>query len=159
MGHDELLSAETVDRAFSTLNLRGRFQLINVNRPWILDVAHNPAAAAVLAASLSPIARDSRVIAVVGMLADKDITGVITPFSESIDSWVAVPLHGSRTVPAAALAQQIANCTGKPCRIAQSIEEALETADTLSEPDTTVLVTGSFYVVGPALEWLDARRQ
>jgi folylpolyglutamate synthase/dihydropteroate synthase len=61
---------------------------------------------------------------------------------------------GSRAGPAAVLAQKIANCCMKPCRIAAAIPEALEAAERNAAPQDLILVTGSFYAVGPALEWL-----
>ena len=157
MGLGSILSKEMVNKAFSGLRLNGRFQVINANRSWVLDVAHNPGAAQVLADSLVSLAHAGPVTAVIGMLADKDVQGMVEPLSKLIDSWVAVPLTGTRAEPATKLAQKIANITNKPCRIADSIPGALEYADRRGDPDTLVLVTGSFYAVGPALEWLQAK--
>jgi folylpolyglutamate synthase/dihydropteroate synthase len=42
----------------------------------------------------------------------------------------------------------------KSCRITTAIPEALEAADRQAAPQDLILVTGSFYAVGPALEWL-----
>jgi dihydrofolate synthase/folylpolyglutamate synthase len=158
MGFGRLLSTDEVNLAFGRLTLNGRFQVIKARRNWVLDVAHNPASAAVLAGSLGDVAREGPVTAVVGMLADKDVEGIINPLSALVDSWVAVPLTGSRAEPATLLAQKIANITGKPCRIADSIPAALEAEDRRADPRALILVTGSFYTVGPALEWLQANR-
>ena len=143
-----------VNDAFGSLDLPGRFQVINLGRTWVLDVAHNPAAAAVLAESLRSLSHEGQVTAVIGMLADKDVQGIVEPLSELVDSWIAVPVAGSRAEPAPVLAQQIANCCAKPCRIAESMPEALEIADRQVDLQDLILVSGSFYTVGPALEWL-----
>ena len=113
-------------------------------------------AAAVLADSLRELSHEGRITAVVGMLADKDVEGIVEPLSELVDSWIAVPVAGDRAEPAAALAQKIANCSGKPCRVTEAIPEALQLADRQAAPQQLVLVTGSFYTVGPALEWLQS---
>jgi dihydrofolate synthase/folylpolyglutamate synthase len=88
------------------------------------------------------------------MLADKDVAGIVEPLARLVDSWTAVPVEGSRAEPAAVLARKIANCSIKPCRIATSIPEALDFAESRAPADEMTLVTGSFYAVGPALEWL-----
>ncbi len=154
MGVENILTTAAVNDAFASLDLPGRFQVINADRTWVLDVAHNPAAATVLAESLLSLSHAGRITAVIGMLADKDVQGIVEPLSELVDAWIAVPVAGRRAEPAPALAQQIANCCTKPCRIAGSIREALEIADRQRDPQDLILVTGSFYAVGPALEWL-----
>lgn len=158
MGLGQLLSTDMVNGALERVKLEGRFQVINARRTWVLDVAHNPASAAVLAGSLQRLAHDGPVTAVIGVLADKDVAGIVEPLSKLVDSWVAVPLTGSRAEPANVLAQKIANSTSKPCRVADSISGALEAVDRHADSDALVLVTGSFYTVGPALEWLAKNR-
>ena len=154
MGCEQILTTAAVNDALGKLSLPGRFQVINSRRRWVLDVAHNPAAAAVLAKSLQELSHAGPISAVVGMLAGKDVEGVVKPLSALVDSWIAVPVEGARAEPAAVLAQKIANCSSKPCRIATSMPEALETTERRAAPDELTLVTGSFYAVGPALQWL-----
>lgn len=158
MGLEPMLTETGVNAAFGTLRLDGRFQVVNARRTWVLDVAHNPAAAAVLADSLRDLTRETKITAIIGILADKDVCGIVEPLSALVDAWIAVPLTGTRAEPAAVLAQRIANCTGKPCRVSASIPEALETADRANDARQPVLVTGSFYTVGPALAWLKRNR-
>ncbi len=152
LGH--ILSTEQVNDAFGRLRLQGRFQVITGRRTWVLDVAHNPASAAVLARSLQKLPHKGPVTAIVGMLADKDVRGIIEPLAGLVDTWVAVPLSGTRAEPATALAQKIANANNKPCRIADSIPGALAAEDRRAAAQALILVTGSFYAVGPALQWL-----
>ena len=160
MGLEHILTVAQVNDAFGNLSLAGRFQVIQSSRrTWVLDVAHNPAAAAVLAESLQALSHAGKITAVVGMLADKDVQGVIDPLSALVDAWIAVPVEGARAEPVAPLAQAIANVSMRPCRIAQSIPAALETADREVDADQLILVTGSFYAVGPALAWLQQNRQ
>jgi dihydrofolate synthase/folylpolyglutamate synthase len=154
MGCEQILTTVAINNAFGRLSLPGRFQVINSRRTWVLDVAHNPAAAAVLAASLQELSHAGPITAVVGMLAAKDVRGIVEPLSELVDSWIAVPVEGARAEPAAVLAQKIANFSLKPCRIATSMPEALNFTERRAAPDELTLVTGSFYAVGPALQWL-----
>ena len=154
MGCEQILTTATVNDAFGRLTLPGRFQVINSRRTWVLDVAHNPAAATVLAASLQELSHAGPITAVVGMLAAKDVRGIVEPLSELVDSWIAVPVEGARAEPVAVLAQKIANFSLKPCRIATSMPEALDFTERRAASDELTLVTGSFYAVGPALQWL-----
>lgn len=158
MGCEQILTTAAINDAFGRLTLPGRFQVINSRRTWVLDVAHNPAAAAVLGASLQELSHAGPISAVVGMLGGKDVQGVVEPLSELVDSWIAVPVEGARAEPAAVLAQKIANCSLKPCRIATSMPEALDFTERRAASDELTLVTGSFYAVGPALQWLQQNR-
>jgi dihydrofolate synthase/folylpolyglutamate synthase len=154
MGLPHILTAAKVNRSMGNLKLPGRFQVIDSRQLWVLDVAHNPAAAAALRQSLELLAQDRRVTAVVGMLADKDIDGIIGPLASLVDSWVAVSAEGSRAESATTLAQNIANYCMQPCQIVDVIADALEVAERRTARQDVILVTGSFYIVGPALDWL-----
>jgi folylpolyglutamate synthase/dihydropteroate synthase len=60
----------------------------------ILDVAHNPHAAAYLAGRLKTLAKTGRVLAVIGMLHDKDIAGTLANLAPEVDAWYCAPLEG-----------------------------------------------------------------
>ena len=59
-----------------------------------------------------------------------------------------------RAVPAGELARQIANVCGRPCLIAETLEEAMESARRDASINDRIVVTGSFYLVGPVLQRL-----
>jgi dihydrofolate synthase/folylpolyglutamate synthase len=85
-----------------------RFQLLPGRPVVVLDVAHNPHAAAVLADNLSNIGFAPYTHAVFGMLADKDIAGVVNLLKGRIDFWYLASLPGARGVSAAQLARVLA---------------------------------------------------
>lgn len=155
LGLERLLEPAHVDRAFASLRLPGRMQVIEREQRWLLDVAHNPAAAAALAASLRQ-QRTPASVAIVGILDDKDVEGIIRPLAVFVDSWIAVTAASPRAIDAAELARRVANTTGKACLIADSPDMAIERARAMSGSGN-VLVTGSFFTVGPVLERLSAR--
>ena len=71
------ISSEAIARGLGAVHLEGRFQSIGAaGVEWILDVAHNPDAARVLAANLEARPVAGRTLAVCGILADKDAAGV-----------------------------------------------------------------------------------
>lgn len=155
MGHVELLRAEDVDAVLTGLAIPGRMQRFGSGPRWLFDVAHNPGAAVVLARTLREEARRGRTIAIFGMLDDKDVTGVLTSLRNLVDVWIAVTAESPRAIAADELARQVANQVNAACLIAGSIGEAMEQARRIVEPCDRILVTGSFYVVGPALQLLD----
>ena len=90
-----LLTRKTVQTAISTLQIPGRF--FNVpNKPVILDVAHNPDAAAYLANQLKQHPISGKTIAVFGVMADKDLDGIVTALQSTIDFWYLVELDRPR---------------------------------------------------------------
>jgi dihydrofolate synthase/folylpolyglutamate synthase len=149
-GFDALLNKDTIDEAFSRLRVPGRMQ--EIGRKWMLDVAHNPAAAAALAATLASRDCRGRTIVVLGMLDDKDVEGFVAAFEGIVDGWIAVTARSPRAIPANELARRVANATGKPCLVAGALAEALDRAAQLAVADDRIVVTGSFYVVGAALD-------
>jgi len=149
---DVKLVAEVLPR----VRLDGRGQRVVADGiEWYLDVAHNPAAAGVLAATLGAERRAGGVIAIIGMLDDKAVEGVIAPLNEHIGRWIAVAADSRRAIPAAELARRIANHSDRPCLVAESLSEALEIARREAGENDTILVTGSFYLVGPVLQQLE----
>ncbi len=102
-----------IERGLQTVKLPGRFQVVQQTSPrpveWILDVAHNPAAAHTLATQLAAEKRNGRTIAVCGVLSDKDVEGIVSELRNSFDSWVIVGLLGARALAPDALATRVQN--------------------------------------------------
>jgi dihydrofolate synthase / folylpolyglutamate synthase len=153
----ELLTTDAINSAFGKLALPGRLQWCGSGR-WLLDVAHNPDAAGVLAEALPGLAAGRAVTAIVGVLADKDVDGILRPLVPVVDDWIATTASSARALEARALAQSVANVACKPCLVVPALPDAMEEADRRAA-DNMILVTGSFYTVGPALEWLDNRQK
>lgn len=151
---ESLLQPDVVNRAFGRVQVPGRFQWVETSRRWLLDVAHNPDAARVLGDSLAELAHPGPVTAIVGVLADKDAAGIVAALRPRIDRWVAVAPDSPRAIAARELASIVANRCDKPCLVMDTVAAALRHVDAHASRDTLVLVTGSFYTVGPALEYL-----
>ena len=80
------------------VELPGRFQVLPGRPTIVLDVAHNPQAARVFAAALGTMGYHPRTTAVFGMLADKDIAGVVRAIVTRVDRWhvAACPVRAVR---------------------------------------------------------------
>lgn len=156
-GFDEAAAPELAAAVLPNVQLAGRGQRIERDGvEWLLDVAHNPAAAEALADVLSSAGPKTTTTAIVGMLDDKDVEGIAGVLSPHIDRWICVTAGSHRALPAAELGRRIANACNRPCLIAESLDEALDSARRDAPNNDRILVTGSFYLVGPVLEQLRA---
>ncbi|HRP86705.1 MAG TPA: bifunctional tetrahydrofolate synthase/dihydrofolate synthase [Gammaproteobacteria bacterium] len=141
-------------RALPRIALVGRLQRIPGQTEWWLDVAHNPDGAAVLAGALAAAPVRGRTLAVIGMLADKDVAAVGAALDGGIDAWFAATLPPPRGLDATTLAARLGGHVQTPVRTAPSVAAACEAARAAARPGDRVVVCGSFHAVGPALEWL-----
>lgn len=98
---------QAVRLGLAQASLPGRFQILPGQPLVILDVAHNPHAAAVLAQNLDNMGFHPYTHAVFGMLSDKDIAGVVAKMGSRIDHWYCTGLPGPRGVAGEALATQV----------------------------------------------------
>ena len=153
------LDRQALTEVVGELEVPGRLQRLEAGRTWLLDVAHNAESARVLAESISVLAAGRRIVAVIGVMANKDIAGLVEPLSSLVGEWIAVTADGERAAQADVVAAQVANSCDKPCLICADIPSALDAADQRADAQDIVLVTGSFYVVGPALDELYSRRE
>ncbi len=138
----------------------GRFQILPGQPAIILDVAHNPHAAAVLAQNLDAMGYYPETHAVFGMLADKDIAGVVARVQGRIDGWHVAALPGPRGASASAQAERLRAAGVSPDAIREhaSVESALESAQGAVQPADRILCFGSFLTVADAMRALEAQR-
>ncbi len=154
-GFTAALNLASVNAVLPEISLTGRAQRLMMHgTEWLLDVAHNPAAAAVLAETLQANAVAGSTTAIIGILDDKDVAGVILPLRDQVDRWIAVTADSHRAVPANELARQVANLCDQACLVADSLASAMEFARRDVAENDRILVTGSFFLVGPALKQL-----
>ena len=175
------ISLETVKKSLLEVELIGRFQTMKpaslmhlakmVQREvealprMIIDVGHNPHAARYLAEKLTALKAQSqgKLIAVCGILKDKDAAGVLTPLLPLVDEWHCVTLGGYRGQEGKALLltlrqvaeQQHLTVQG---RSADSVAEGVKSAVEMANKNDTVLVFGSFHTVGEFLTFSQPSR-
>lgn len=130
---------------FETATLLGRFQLVESAPNLYIDVAHNPEAATQLKKQVAGLSHP--VIAVCGMLKDKDIASVMSILSESFDSWHFADLPGPRGAKASELSKYCSNSITY-----SSVSEAIFAAkNEASLTNGVVVVFGSFVTVSEYL--------
>jgi dihydrofolate synthase / folylpolyglutamate synthase len=135
------------------VELPGRLQVLPGRPAVVLDVAHNPHAARVLANALPAMGHFSRTFAVFGMLADKDIDAVARALAPCIDRWYIAPLPGPRGATAARLAQALAagGIRESAIRTFDDIGQAFASARRDANETDRIAAFGSFLTVAAAL--------
>lgn len=98
-----VVSAQAVREGLNRASIGGRLQILPGEPTVILDVAHNPHAAGALAQNLDQMPSSGRTLAVLGMLNDKDVAGVLRLLVDRIDVWYCASLEGSRGLQASEL--------------------------------------------------------
>ena len=114
------VSAQDIRLGLANVELAGRFQVLPGKPAVVLDVGHNPHAAAVLAQNLGNMGFFPYTYAVFGAMGDKDIAGVLEHVKGEIDHWCVTALPTPRAASA------------------EDIEGALREAGVVDGPDTSV---------------------
>jgi dihydrofolate synthase/folylpolyglutamate synthase len=149
------VTREAIETGLRTVRLPGRFQVIPRRVEWVLDVAHNPAAANTLANQLRTSTEPRRTFAVCGILGDKDVDGIIAELRDSFAGWVVAGLSGARAVAPELLAERLRERGVEVVGVGRTVAAACQLANAAAGAGDRVVVFGSFLTVGPALEWLE----
>jgi dihydrofolate synthase/folylpolyglutamate synthase len=150
------VAPQAIAQGLRVAQVAGRFQRIACAPDIIVDVAHNPHAARALAATLTTLPASGRTLAVFGMLADKDVAGVIDALASSVDDWLVCTPDSPRALAASALASVLGQrvepghiaCVDDPVR-------ALAAARSRATVDDRIIVFGSFHTVTAVLASFD----
>ncbi len=145
------IAMKDIRRALAEVVLPGRFQILPGRPQVVLDVAHNPEAAAVLAANLGESGFSPETIAVFGMLRDKDIAGVVRAVAPRITRWHLATLPGPRGADAGLLSSIFLELKIQtPTTEHASVAEALAAARNEARESDKIVVFGSFLTVAGA---------
>ncbi|QSA97095.1 bifunctional tetrahydrofolate synthase/dihydrofolate synthase [Methylococcus sp. EFPC2] len=141
-----------VHEGLSSVKLQGRFQLIDGTPPVLLDVAHNPQSARVLADHLKARFPGRRVHAVFAVMRDKDIEGVVTPMAPLVDRWYLAPLKMPRAATSSELVDVFGHCSIDAVSEGYAdAASAFAAARRNAHNDDVVVVFGSFFLVSEFL--------
>ncbi len=144
---------EDLKAGLLNINWPGRFDIRDV-RPWLVfDCAHNPESARTLARALPEYLDFDTLALVVGMSGDKDVEGFAQFLAPLGPRVVLTQATTERALPVKELAQRAARAWAD-VRVVPDVAEACARARELAGPEGAVCVTGSFYVVGEAMQAL-----
>jgi dihydrofolate synthase/folylpolyglutamate synthase len=149
------VAMQDIRRGLAEVELSGRFQVLPGRPAVVLDVAHNPQAARVLADNLGGMAFHPRTWAVFGMMRDKDVAGVIAAMRPRVDRWLPATLAGPRAATAEALASALAAAgVAGPLPTFPSAAAAYAQAREQAGENDRIVVFGSFFTVADVLRVL-----
>jgi dihydrofolate synthase/folylpolyglutamate synthase len=150
------VAMQEVRRGLAEVTLPARFEVLPGRPQVILDVAHNVEAAKTLERNLAASGFASEVIAVCGMLRDKDVGGVLRELAPRITRWHLASLPGPRAAAAGELAMQLAALGVARASIHEheSPARAFAAARESAGENDKLVVFGSFLTVGEVKAWL-----
>ncbi|MDP9291451.1 MAG: bifunctional folylpolyglutamate synthase/dihydrofolate synthase [Verrucomicrobiota bacterium] len=137
------VSFDAIQRGLRSVRWPGRFQL--VGNEIVLDGAHNPAAMTRLATTWQEEFGEKKATVIIGILKDKDVTGICAAIAPIASSFIAVPVRSERSCTP----EEVCASLGARCSVAENVEAALAIAP------RPILVTGSLFLVGEALAILE----
>lgn len=156
---DIQLSDDVIRMGLARAQLAGRLQRFSDPINGIMDVGHNPQAAALLKTQLVKRPPKGKRYALLAMLADKDAQGVVTPLLDVVDEWLIAGLDVHRGQAATELFDKVASSVaGTPTHTFETVAQALDFAVKTMDKDDEVVILGSFFTVANAQTWLAANR-
>ena len=155
------ITPQTIERGIRETRWPGRFEVLTARPGWpeiVLDVAHNPAGAWALRSALSERYGDRPLLFVFGAMRDKaisEMTEILFPLAERV---IATRAENPRSATPEEI-QQAGARTGTEIEVAADIATALAQARQWAgtTPGKAIVVTGSIYLVGEAMQVLTAR--
>lgn len=157
-GANRQLDVDVVREGFAAVSSPGRLERVRTAPTILLDGAHNPHGMAATVGAVQEEFAFSRLIAVVGVLADKDAANLLELLEPVVDAVVVTRNSSPRAMPVEELARLATDIFG-PDRVtvAARMPEAVEAAVVLAESDVPgelsgvgVLITGSVVTVADA---------
>jgi dihydrofolate synthase / folylpolyglutamate synthase len=135
----------------------GRIQRVPGHPDVIVDGAHNAASAASLHDTIADCLPRRPTVLVLGCTEDKDVAAIVGALAPLAHFVVATQSHHSRAALATAVAT-VAAAAGLDTEFIPNLASALETAARRCPEDGVVIVAGSLFLAGEALEYLGTAR-
>lgn len=144
---------EQLAQGIASVDWPGRFQVLkNGGRTMVLDGAHNRDGMKTLVETWSEVFGSAKPTLVIGMLADKEWREMLSKALPLAARVIVVPVASERAVEPEMI-RQACGVSGVPraVRVAKSLKDGLD----MCRADPLVLVTGSLYLIGEALELIE----
>ena len=144
------ISEKAVESGLAAVNWRGRFEVVQRNPTVVLDCCHNPSGAFVLAKAFGEAFPGKKAVLVVGVSSDKKIDAIasnLAPIAET----VVVTEAAHRAMPARKIKESFER-QGKDAIVVPGVKEAVVKGIEAAGEHGIVLVCGSCFVVGEAMQ-------
>ncbi len=149
------LPAEVIAEGLEAVVAPARLEVVRRSPTVVVDTCHNPHGARATIEAMTEAFDFTPLIAVVAMMADKDVRGVLEVLAEAATTVVATGITGvARAMAPEALAELAGEVVGADrvvirSRMADAIDEAVRLADEAG-PGAGILIAGSVYAAGEA---------
>ena len=148
------ISEEHIRDGLKYASWPGRFDIVGQEPLFIIDGGHNPQCIEALVVNIRDYLAGKQVIALTGVLADKDYADMYKPVMPFVQEFVCVTPPNPRKLEAAELAKHLQS-VGAVATACACIEDGVATARNLAGRDGVVLCFGSLYTIGSIKEALD----
>ena len=148
------ITEEQLREGLKQVTWPGRFDIVSRDPLFIIDGGHNPQCIEALVKNIRDYLTDRRVIALVGVLADKDYADMFRPVMELVEQFVCITPDSPRKLEADDLAAYLRGVGAKAegCgEMIHGIRRCLE----LAGDDGVVLCFGSLYSIGAVKDTLE----
>ncbi|HEY0542728.1 MAG TPA: folylpolyglutamate synthase/dihydrofolate synthase family protein [Actinoallomurus sp.] len=155
-GVGDQLDADLVRAAFMAAPSPGRLEIVRTGPTVLVDATHNPAGMAATAAALTEEFGFTRLVGILAVMGDKDVTGVLEELEPVVDELIVSRNSSPRSMPAQELAVVAREVFGEDRvhlvpRLDDAIDRAIGLADASGEfAGAGVLITGSVTTAGDA---------
>lgn len=154
LGAERPIPEEVLDEGLGQLTSPGRLQLIGTDPIVYVDAAHNPHGAEALARAVTESFTFAELALVVGVLGEKDATGLLQALAPIADRVILTAVDSPRSRDVTALAESAEEAFGGlPLEITDALPEALDRARAWATQaeGRAVLVAGSVLLAGEAI--------
>lgn len=153
------LDWKKIKAAFLKTQWQARFQLIDKKPLFIVDGAHNIAAAKELRKSIEFYFTNKRIIYIIGMFRDKEYSKVIDITCDLAEHIITLTTNTTgRALSGLELAQEISK-KHPLVTVADSVEEAVEISYLLADADTVIIAFGSLSYLGNCIHAVQHRKE
>ena len=136
-----------VEHGLYAVHWPGRFELVSEEPLFVVDGGHNPQCAQTVRENLLHYFPDKRRILLLGILRDKDYTGLTEILDGAADEYICITPDSPRALPAAELADFLKRYN-KAVAVCESIRDGVSLALDRSDDESVVCAVGSLYSVG-----------
>jgi dihydrofolate synthase/folylpolyglutamate synthase len=150
------LDGDVVGAAFADVTSPGRLEVVRTSPTILVDAAHNPAGVAALVTAVEEAFEFTRLVGVIGIMADKDAEGILAGLEPLLAEIVVTRSTSERSMPVDELAEIAVDVFGEDrVHTAERLDAAIDVAVQRAEGEEAygagVLISGSITMVADAM--------
>lgn len=141
------ISEHSLTAGFLAVSMPARFEILRERPLCILDGGHNPDGMQSLARALKRYLPGKRLVAVTGMMKDKDVLHAIETCKDVFSEVITLPVESPRSMSA----EELAECwrkIGVSVQVGEYPEQAIAMAVDMAGKDGATVICGSLYLAG-----------